>query len=47
MCEIDDGFDCPWCSLFERTAVNEFVEVDGVFTGDDVLESGACLAARL
>jgi hypothetical protein len=47
VCEIDDGFDSPWCPFFEGTAVDEFVQMDGVFTGDDVLEGRACLAARL
>lgn len=36
--ERDDGLDCPWCSLLERPAVHVFVEMDGVFTGHDVLQ---------
>jgi hypothetical protein len=35
------------CPLFERAAVYEFVQVDGVLPRDDVLEGGAGLAAGL
>ena len=36
--ELQDGFDRPRSALFERAAVHAFVQVDGVFAGDDVLE---------
>jgi hypothetical protein len=44
-CEFDHGFDSPRSTFFERTAVNTLVEVDGVFSGDDILEGRAGLAS--
>lgn len=45
--EGDDGLDARGSTLLERCAVDALVEVDGVFTGDDVLEGRALLAAGL
>ncbi len=42
--KVDYGLDGMGSTLLEGTTVNPFVEVDGVFAGDDVLEGGACLA---
>ena len=42
--ELDDGLDCVGSPLLERTAVHALVQVDGVFTGHDILECRACLA---
>ena len=44
-CKVDDGFDGPGSTAFEGTAVYELVKMDGVFSGDDVLEGGTCLAS--
>ena len=46
-CKVDDGFDGPRSTAFERTAMYELVKVDSVFSCDDVLESGACLASLM
>lgn len=45
--KIYDGFDSPWSPLFERSAVNAFVQVDCVFAGNDVLKGGTLFAACL
>jgi hypothetical protein len=45
--KLDDGLDGVRGALLEGAAVDVFVEVDGVFAGDDVLEGGARLAASL
>ena len=42
--ELDYGLDSMGSPLLERTAVHALVQVDGVFTGDDVLEGRARLA---
>ena len=47
LCKINDRFDRPWSSLFEGSPVHTFMQVNSVFTSDNVLESRACLAARL
>ena len=36
--EFQNGLDGPRSAFFERAAVDEFVQVDGVFARDDVLE---------
>jgi len=36
--EFQNGLDGPRSAFFERAAVHEFVQVDGVFARDDVLE---------
>ena len=36
--ELHDGLDSPRRALLERAAVHAFVQVDGVFAGDDVFE---------
>jgi hypothetical protein len=45
--KIDDGLYGPRSPLFERTAVDELVEMNGVLAGDDILEGGASLTASL
>lgn len=45
--EVDDRLDGPWGALLERTAVHEFVQMDSVFAGDDVLERRTGLTASL
>jgi len=45
--KVDDGLDGPRGTLFEGAAVDAFVEMDGVFTADDVLEGRTGLAASL
>ena len=47
LCKVNDGFDGPWGSLFEGSAVHAFVKVDGVFAGNDILKSRAGLSTRL
>ena len=42
--ECDDGLDGMGRPLLEGAAVYPLVEVDGVFTGDNILESRASLA---
>lgn len=37
--KLDDGLHGMWGTLLEGAAVHTLVQVDGVFTGDDVLES--------
>lgn len=39
--EGDDRLDRPWCPLLERAPVHVFVQVDGVFPRDHVLEGAA------
>jgi len=45
--ESNDGLDSPRSALLEGSAMDIFVQMDSVFTGDDVLEGGAGLAAGL
>ena len=42
--EVDDRLYGPGGTLLEGAAVDALVEVDGVFTGDNILESRASLA---
>ena len=42
--ELDHRLDSMGGTLLEGATVHALVQVDGVFTGDDVLESGARLA---
>lgn len=42
--KVDYGLDGMRRPLLERAAVHTLVQVDGVFTRDDVLEGRACLA---
>jgi hypothetical protein len=39
--ELDDALYGPGRALLEAAAVDELVQVDGVFAGDDVGEGGA------
>jgi hypothetical protein len=36
--KVDDGLDGPRGTLFEGSAVDAFMEVDGVLPGNDVLQ---------
>ena len=42
--KCNDRLDGGGCTLLEGTTVDTLVEVDGVLSGDDVLERGASLA---
>ena len=44
-CKLDDGLDRPGSALLERPAVHAFVQMDGVFACDDVLQRRAGFAA--
>lgn len=45
--EVNYGLDSMGSPLLEGAAVHTLVQVDGVFTGDNVLESRACLAGLM
>lgn len=36
--ELLDGLDCPWRSLLELHSVDVLVQMDGVVSGDDVVD---------
>lgn len=42
--KVNHGLDCMGSPLLERAAVHTLVQVDGVFPGNNVLESRARLA---
>jgi hypothetical protein len=45
--KLNDRFDGPRCSLFEGSAVDMFMQMNGIFTSDDVLQSRTRLTTRL
>lgn len=47
LCEVDYRLDGMRGPLLEGATVYELVQVDGVFTGDDVLEGRTCLAGLI